>query len=548
MLAFILSFLNKPSFNTLKMSFLTKKTLVNIPFYTFILVVLTFLSTTPKASKPRILPNILIIYADDMGYGDISAYKQGKLITPNIDRLALSGCRFTNGYATSATCTPSRLALLTGTYPWRNANAKILPGDAPMLIDTATTTIADLLQRQGYATGVVGKWHLGLGNGNVDWNQPIKPSPNDVGFDYSYIMAATNDRVPTVYVENRLVVGLQPDDPLYVSYEKNFTGQPTALTHPELMTTMKWHHGHNQSVHNGIPRIGFMKGGVAARWKDETMAEVFLGQAKAFIDRYSLQRKQGPSSVAKPGISRPFFLYYALHQPHVPRIPSARFAGKSGLGPRGDVILEADWCVGELMKKLREDGLLNNTLVIFSSDNGPVLNDGYYDEAVEKNGNHTPWGKLRGGKYSLLEAGTRVPFIVSWPGHVKQGVSDALISHLDLFNSIASLTGSPTATTDSQNMLPTLLGTSRVGRSNLVLEASGRLAFRSGDWLFIPPYPGNALNTQVGIETGLSPKPQLYNLRTDPAQRLNLAQTNNQKLNKIQLEMAQLVGQANVIK
>ncbi|MDB5241859.1 MAG: arylsulfatase, partial [Spirosoma sp.] len=353
----------------------------------------TALSKNTSTTKP----NILVIYADDLGYGDVSAYGQGTLKTPNIDRLAASGIRFTNGYATSATCTPSRFALLTGIYPWRNENAKILPGDAPLLIDTTAITLASMLTKQGYATGLVGKWHLGLGSGHVDWNKTIAQTPNNLGFAYSYIMAATGDRVPTVYVENRNVVGLQANDPLLVSYEKNFPGQPTAITNPELMTKMKWHHGHNQSVVNGIPRIGFMKGGKAAIWTDETMADVFLSKAEAFIDKHR---------------GKPFFLYYALHEPHVPRVPGRRFAGKSGLGPRGDAILEADWCVGAIIKKLKNEGLLDNTLVVFSSDNGPVLNDGYDDEAVEKNGKHTPWGKLRGGKYSLFDAGTHVPFIV----------------------------------------------------------------------------------------------------------------------------------------
>ncbi|MBO0948341.1 arylsulfatase [Fibrella sp. HMF5405] len=476
-------------------------------------------------------PNILIIYADDLGYGDVSAYGQGQIQTPNIDKLAASGVRFTNGYATSATCTPSRLALLTGTYPWRNENAKILPGDAPLLIDTASVTLPDLLKKEGYATGVVGKWHLGLGSGNVDWNRAIAKTPNDLGFDYSYIMAATNDRVPTVFVENRNVVGLTAGDPLLVSYEKNFPGEPTAVTNPELMTRMKWHHGHNQSVHNGIPRIGYMKGGKSALWKDELMAETFLAKATAFIDSH-LAKKNG----------QPFFLYYALNQPHVPRVPGARFVGKSGLGPRGDAVLEADWCVGEIMKKLKEAGLTNNTLVIFSSDNGPVLNDGYYDDAVEKNGTHTPWGQFRGGKYSLLEAGTRVPFSVSWPGRIKAAVSDALICQLDLFSSIASLVGSTASTTDSQNLLGTLLGTSETGRANLVLEASGRLAFRSGNWLLIPPYPGKPVNEQVQLETGLSPSPQLYNLRSDPGQQKNLAQSLPDKLTEMQKQMKQVVG------
>ncbi|WP_460549357.1 sulfatase family protein [Hymenobacter daeguensis] len=477
-----------------------------------------------KTAAPR--PNILIIYADDLGYGDVSANGPGRISTPNIDALASSGVRFTNGCATSATCTPSRFGLLTGTYPWRN-KAEILPGDAPLLIDTASFTLADMLRRQGYATGVVGKWHLGLGNGHLDWNQPISETPNDLGFDYSFIMAATADRVPTVFVENRRVAGLQASDPLYVSYEKNFPGQPTAISNPELMTKMKWHHGHNQSVHNGIPRIGYMKGGKAALWKDEQMAEVFLGKAEAFVDAHKAQ---------------PFFLYYALHEPHVPRAPAAQFVGKSGLGPRGDAVLEADWCVGEIMKKLKADGLLANTLVIFSSDNGPVLNDGYYDEAVEKNGAHTPGGPFRGGKYSLFEAATRVPFIVSWPGHTKPGASDALVCQVDLLASLAALTGSPVHTADSQNLLPAFLGQSGQGRASLVLEASGRLAFRAGDWLLIPPYPGKPLNAEVNIETGLSPVPQLYNLRADPGERTNLATTQPARLAGMQAAMKTAVG------
>ena len=184
-------------------------------------------------------PNVLIIMADDLGIGDVSAYQKGRLSTPNIDKLAQGGVRFTNGYASSATCTPSRFALLTGGYPWRNEKARILPGDAPMLIDTATFTLADLFKKQGYQTAVVGKWHLGLGNGTIDWNQAISQTPNDLGFDYSYIMAATNDRVPTVYVENRTVKGLLATDPLLVNYAQNFDGEPTALTHPALMTASR---------------------------------------------------------------------------------------------------------------------------------------------------------------------------------------------------------------------------------------------------------------------------------------------------------------------
>ena len=472
-------------------------------------------------------PNILLIYADDLGLGDVSAYGKGKLSTPNIDKLAQGGLRFTNAYATSATCTPSRYALLTGQYPWRNPRAKILTGDAPALLDTAQKTVADLVKTQGYRTGVVGKWHLGLGDGRTDWNQPIQQNPNDLGFDYSFIMAATTDRVPTVYIENRRVLGLSAQDPLQVSYEKNFPEEPTALTHPELMSKQKWHHGHNQSVHNGIPRIGFMRGGKSALWQDETMADVFVEKALNFIGSEATQ---------------PFFLYFALHQPHVPRVPHPRFVGKSGMGPRGDAILELDWCVGEMVQYLQKKSLLENTLIIFSSDNGPVLNDGYYDEAVEKVGDHDPFGGLRGGKYSLFEGGAKVPFIVHWPGRVRPGVSDALFCQLDLYASLAALLKLKTPPMDSQNQLAALLGKNKKGRQELVLEASGRLAYRSGTYAFIPHHQGAALLKEVNIESGSSPSAQLYDLRSDPAQKNNLAGSSAKLVAKLEQAMQKAVG------
>ena len=207
-------------------------------------------------AKQKLNPNIIIIYADDLGYGELGSYGATELKTPNLDKLANGGMRFTNGYSSSATCTPSRYALLTGTYPWRNKGAKILPGTASLIIDTSQTTIPKMLKKKGYHTGIIGKWHLGLGNGNVDWNSNISPGPNEVGFDYSNILAATQDRVPTVYIENGYVVNLDPSDPIEVSYDKNFDGEPTGLNNPELLK-MKWHHGHNNSIVNGIPRIGF---------------------------------------------------------------------------------------------------------------------------------------------------------------------------------------------------------------------------------------------------------------------------------------------------
>ncbi|WP_075349659.1 sulfatase family protein [Algoriphagus marinus] len=489
-----------------------------------ILSILTVISVScqgPKESETaeEKKPNIVLIYLDDLGYGDVSAYGAGTLQTPNMDMLANGGIRFTNGYASSATCSPSRYALLTGTYPWRNKNAKILPGTAPLLIDTAQVTLPKILKEQGYHTAVIGKWHMGLGAGDVDWNQEISPGPNQVGFDYSHILAATQDRVPTVYIENGRVVNLDPNDPIQVDYDQNFEGEPTAITNPEMLT-MKWHHGHNNSIVNGVPRIGFMKGGESAKWSDVDMADHFLDKAKAYVG----QRAES---------GQPFFLFYALQQPHVPRTPHPRFEGKSGMGPRGDVILEADWVIGEFIKTLEEQGLLENTLIVFSSDNGPVLNDGYYDDAVELLGDHTPAGPLRGGKYSLFEAGTRVPFITYWKGTIKPGVSDAMVTQIDLLSSIGALVGSEKSSADSQNLMETFLGKSQVGRDAFVLEATSRTALRQGDWLMIPPYPGPEVQTQVNIELGNSTAYQLYNLKEDISQQNNLATANPDKLQEM---------------
>lgn len=498
------------------------KQLIYLSFVLFVILVSCSDQNKEKANnatiqETKIPPNIIFIYADDLGYGDVSAYGATEISTPNIDRIVNGGVQFTNGYASSATCSPSRFALLTGTYPWRNKNAKILAGTAPLLIDTAQLTVPKMLKTKGYHTGIVGKWHLGLGDGQVDWNKQISPGPNEVGFDYSYIMAATQDRVPTVYIKNGYVDQLDPNDPIEVDYKNNFAGQPTGKDNPELLK-MKWHHGHNSTIVNGIPRIGFMKGGESAKWIDEDMADTFLAEAQDYIKRQK---------------ENPFFLYYALQQPHVPRTPSPRFAGTSGMGPRGDVIVEADWCIGELFKTLEEEGLLKQTLIVFSSDNGPVLNDGYYDDAVEKIGEHNPSGPLRGGKYSLFEAGTRVPFATYWEGTITPKKSNALVSQVDLLSSLAALVDSELGGPDSENLLNDFLGKNEVGRTDLILEATTRTALRKGDWLMIPPYQGNPIIKQVNIETGIAKTYQLYNLREDIGQQNNLAESNPEKLKEM---------------
>ncbi len=487
-----------------------------------ILGIVTFWACSSDQSEDqktgKDLPNIVFIYMDDLGYGDMSAYGATEIHTPHMDRLANEGIRFTHGYASSATCSPSRFAILTGIYPWRNENAKILPGTAPLLIDTGTATVASMLRDVGYHTGVVGKWHLGLGDGQVDWNQRVSPGPNEIGFDYSFIMAATQDRVPTVYLEDGLVVGLDPDDPIEVSYQKNFEDEPTGKENPELLT-MHPSHGHDATIVNGISRIGFMRGGEAARWKDEDMADTFLEKAQNYIKSHK---------------NEPFFLFYAFQQPHVPRTPHPRFVGSTDMGPRGDVIMEADAMVGEFLKTLEAEGLAENTLIIFSSDNGPVVDDGYEDQAVERLGDHKPAGPLRGGKYSLFEAGTRVPFIAWWPGTIEPQVSDAMISQIDLFASLAHLAGNnQTYQNDSHDLLDVLLGKSDEGRDQLILEATTRTAFRQGDWAMIPPYSGPAVNKRVNIELGNSQEYQLYNLREDPSQQQNLADDHPEKLQEM---------------
>lgn len=459
-----------------------------------------------SAEKTPKQPNIIVILADDLGVGDVSAYGKNRIATPNIDKLANEGLCFTNGYATSATSTPSRYALMTGEYPWKNPNAKILAGDAPLLISTEQYTLPKMMQEQGYTTAAIGKWHLGMGNGFTDWNETISPSANEIGFDYTNLIAATNDRVPTVFVENGNVVGLEADDPIYVSYKKNFEGEPTAITNPELIKMM-WHHGHNNSVMNGIPRIGYQKGGKNAHWVDEDMADYFVGLVKSFVSDNS---------------DKPFFLYYGLHQPHVPRAPHSRFVGATDLGARGDAVVEADWCVGELIAHLEREGLLENTLIFFSSDNGPVLNDGYMDEAVERLGDHDLLAGYRGGKYSLFEGGTHVPFMVYWKGKITPAVSNALISQMDIMPSIAKMLGVEIPAMDGEEYLDVFMGKSDEGRTTLVHEGGSRLSYRKGKWALIPAYEGEAVNITT-METGYNTKMTLWDIESDPAQQHDLS-------------------------
>jgi arylsulfatase A-like enzyme len=460
-------------------------------------------------------PNIIIIYADDLGYGDISCYGATSVKTPNIDRAAKEGLRFTNAHCTSATSTPSRYSLLTGEYAFRKKGTGVATGDATAIIDPSRYTIADALKSAGYTTGVVGKWHLGLGpSTGAEWNGDITCGPLDLGFDYNFIMPATGDRVPCVFVENRRVVNLDPSDPIKVSFAEPILTEPTGKDHPELLK-MHPSHGHDMTIVNGISRIGYMSGGKSALWVDENLAEVITGKAVNFITTNK---------------NKPFFLYFATHDIHVPRVPNQKFVGKSGMGPRGDAILEFDWSVGEILKAVDNLKLSKNTMIIITSDNGPVVDDGYKDRAVELLGTHKPSGPLRGGKYSAFDGGTRVSFIVRWPGKVKAGVSDALFSQIDLMSSFASLTGvtlPKDAAPDSFDYLSTLLGKSGTGRE-WVAHHSGasKVSIIKGEWKYIEPSQGEKIQVNTNTELGNDPQPQLYNTKSDIGEKKNVAADN----------------------
>ncbi len=483
------------------------------------------LAVVPTIALAQSRPNVVLIYMDDLGYGDPSSYGATAVTTPNIDRLAREGLRLTDAHSPAGTCTPSRYALITGEYAFRKKGTGILPGDAALIVEPGRTTFPSVMKKAGYVTGVVGKWHLGLGpQGGPNWNGEITPGPLDVGFDAAFIMAATGDRVPTVYIENRRVVGLDSRDPISVSYQRKIGDRPTGRENPDLLT-MHPSHGHDMTIVNGISRIGWMTGGTAALWKDEDMADLFTSRAVAFIEQNQ---------------SKPFFLYFATHDLHVPRVPHPRFAGASGMGPRGDALVEGDSSVGRILEALDRLQLAGNTLVIFTSDNGPVVDDGYKDEAVAKLGAHKPAGPLRGGKGSNFEAGTRVPFIVRWPKQVEPGVSNALVSQVDLLASFASFTGqtlTPADAPDSFDVMAALLGHTRAGREHLVQQATV-LSLREGTWKYIEPGSGPKMNVNTNTEMGNDPDGQLYDLGRDLGERDNLALKLPEKMREMAMRLA----------
>jgi arylsulfatase A-like enzyme len=495
------------------------------------LVFLHLVATTMGNAAER--PNIIVIMADDLGWGDLSCYGASEIKTPAIDRLANEGLRFTSGYCSASTCTPTRYSLLTGTYAFRHKGTGIAPPNGPAIIKPGTETLPSILQRAGYATAVIGKWHMGLGDPAPNWNGELKPGPLDIGFDHCLLLPTTNDRVPQVYVEDRRVRNLDPNDPIWVGDQKPSDDHPTGLTHRESLK-MDWSHGHNQTIHNGISRIGFYTGGHKARFRDEDLADEWIKESKRWIEANR---------------QRPFFLFFASHDIHVPRIAHERFQGKSTLGPRGDCILQLDWCVDELMKTIEGLGLAENTLFVFCSDNGPVLDDGYKDQAVERLGKHVPAGPFRGGKYSVWEGGTRTPFITNWKGRIAPGVSDNVVCTIDLAASIASLTNQSLpneACLDSFEVSSSLLGVpNAMGREHLLQQdnGSGNFGLRSGEWKLVRLKQRG--KSQAVVSKGESSLPDseytLYQLRDDPGERHDVSARNPDILRRMREQLDQIL-------
>ena len=472
------------------------------------LFLLLLLSIPASAcAKPALTPNIIFILSDDLGYGDVGCYGANKVQTPNIDRLAKEGTRFRDAHSTASVCTPTRFALMTGKYGWRQKGTGIAPGDAALLIPQNAPTLPSILKSAGYTTGIVGKWHLGLGDIVPNFNGEIKPGPLEVGFDYAFFIPATGDRVPCVFVENRRVVGLDPADPIEVSYGKRIGTDPTGLERPDLLK-IKADKSHSQTIVNGISRIGYMTGGKSALWKDEDMADKLTEKAVGFIE--------------KQQSDKPFFLYLATHDIHEPMVPHSRFRGTSGCGWRGDVIHQLDWTVGQVLAALEKKGISKDTLIVFSSDNGGALKDTYDDGTNELHSLQTPNGILRGQKGSLYEGGHRVPFLVRWPGHVPENAtSDALVGLVDLPATFAALTEQNVpkdAIPDSVNVLPALLGSrGNKGREQLVLQNNGEapLALRVGTWKLVQAKKGAF---------------ELYDLAQDLEEKVDLASTQTERL------------------
>jgi len=459
------------------------------------------------------LPNVIIINADDLGYGDVGCYGATKVQTPNIDRLAAEGRKFTDAHAASAVCSPSRYALVTGSYPHRNGLDQPVMNKAGLVMPTDTKTIADVMKDAGYATACIGKWHLGFGKETPDWNGDLTPGPLELGFDYYFGVPVVNSHPPFIYVENHRVVGLLPDDP---------------IVYGKKAKTKEF----REKV-----GLGVMGGGDVAHaiYDDEWVGTTLTSKAVTWINDKKDQ---------------PFFLYLATTNIHHPFTPAPRFKGTSQAGMYGDFIHELDWIVGEVVATLEQHGLTDNTLILFTSDNGGMINMGG-QEAVQKG--HRMNGDLLGFKFDAWEGGHRVPFIAKWPGKIKANTSsDLLVSNIDFLATMLALTKGDKAILkdkNSINILPALLDDPKESlRDELVLAPRefSHLTLRKGKWLYIPEqgnggfqqktvgrhmFGGPPAITYVGnknsdIQNGEirkdAPPAQLYNLEEDINQTQNL--------------------------
>ena len=410
-------------------------------------------------------PNVVLIFADDLGYGDLGCYGATKVKTPHIDRLAAEGRKFTDAHSSSAVCTPSRYGLLTGQYPFRADGRKGLWGPAPvtsaLVLAPETLTVADVFKRRGYDTAVVGKWHLGFGQGTNNWKQPLRPGPQDLGFDYYFGMPVVNSAPPYVYVENDHVVGADPADPLVYLGPNAQGATPITPIPPEA-----------------AQRTPNQFGGAVAAHKLFNDYEVGTKLTEKATDWIKARGR------------KPFFLFLSTTNVHHPFTPAKRFQGTSQAGLYGDSVHELDWIVGEVMKSLEAAGVANNTLVIVTSDNGGMFNLGGRHAAEL---GHKINGNLLGSKFGIWEGGHRVPFIAWWPGQIQAGtVSDQLINHVDLMATFAAISGRKLSTAeqnDSINMLETLTGNPDQPLRTAMIVSPNKpthLALRNGKWMYIP--------------------------------------------------------------
>jgi arylsulfatase A len=466
-------------------------------------------------------PNVVLIFADDLGYGDLGCYGATKVQTPNIDKLAAEGRRFTDAHSASAVCTPSRYGLLTGEYPVRRSIWGPAPETAPLLVDTEKLTIADVFKNSGYNTAGFGKWHLGFGEGTNQWKQPLRPGPLDLGFDYFFSVPLVNSAPPYVFVENDRVFGETADDPLV------FLGRNTSeATTP--ITPLTEEHG---------VRVPNSFGGALAAHKlynDFTVGTTLVERSTKWI------REQA---------DKPFFIYLSTTNIHHPFTPAPRFQDTSQCGLYGDFIHELDWMVGEVMTTLKEKGVADNTLVILTSDNGGMFNHGG-QEAFSMG--HRNNGDLLGFKFGVWEGGHRVPFIARWPGKIKPGTtSTQLISGVDMLATFAALTNqtlSKAQLADSVNVLPAMTGEPESPLRDVLILCPHKpthLAVRKGKWVYIGAQGEGGFNGGPGshaaggpvcasfvgkvnsdIENGKikkdAPPAQLYDLDADVKQTRNL--------------------------